>query len=187
MLRSVSYLGRYGGVQTVSSRAQGGLRTVVDVQSPPASTEAVRRSMAANRSRDTAPELALRRACFARGLRYRTSTRPVPELRRTADLVFVGPRVAVFLDGCFWHGCPDHFTKAKRNAGFWRDKVETNRARDEATTIALTSAGWAVLRFWEHVDPEAAAELVQAAVVERTLGGARTGNEGLSARRVPAV
>lgn len=76
--------------------------------------------------------------------------------------------IAVFLDGCFWHGCPEHHTPAKRNAGYWHDKVVANRARDQATTATLEAAGWKVLRFWEHADPVASAELVRAAVTERT-------------------
>ena len=87
--------------------------------------------MRSNKGRDTAPELALRRAVHARGLRYRVSARPLREIRRTADLVFTRARVAVFLDGCFWHGCPIHHTVAATNAGFWADKVETNRRREK--------------------------------------------------------
>ena len=125
--------------------------------------------MSANRARDTAPELALRRACFSLGLRYRTSARPIPELRRTADLLFIRPKVAAFLDGCFWHGCPQHHTKAKRNTDFWSEKVSANRARDLMTTKSLEEAGGLVLRFWEHEDPADAAKVVRAAVVARSL------------------
>src|SRR5690242_1595504 len=83
-----------------------------------ASSEGVRASMRANRGRDTAPELAVRRAVHRLGLRYRVSARPIASLRRTADLVFPRQRVAVFVDGCFWHGCPVHHTVAKTNAAF---------------------------------------------------------------------
>lgn len=115
-----------------------------------ASSEGVRRSMRANKGRDTSPELALRRAVHALGLRYRVSTRPVPTVRRTADIVFPRARIAVFLDGCFWHGCPDHHTVAKTNATYWADKVEQNRRRDHETDELLQQAGWKVIRVWEH-------------------------------------
>ncbi|WP_460302342.1 very short patch repair endonuclease [Actinocorallia aurea] len=116
--------------------------------------------MQSNKGRDTKPELALRRAVHAMGLRYRVSTRPIPTLRRTADLVFPRVKVAVFMDGCFWHGCPDHHTRSVTNAPYWSEKVETNRARDAETTRVLTEAGWTVLRFWEHEDPQEAATRV---------------------------
>lgn len=129
-----------------------------------AANPGVRKSMQANKSRDTKPELALRRAVHALGLRYRVSARPLPDLRRTADLVFTRARVAVFLDGCFWHGCPDHHTVSATNAAFWSEKVAKNRARDAETTRLLTGAGWTVLRIWEHEDPATAAARVAAAV-----------------------
>ncbi|WP_345390603.1 hypothetical protein [Nonomuraea salmonea] len=78
--------------------------------------------MKANRSRDTRPELALRRAVHALGLRYRVASRPLPELRRTADMVFTKAKVAIFMDGCFWHGCPEHHTSAVRNSDYWAQK-----------------------------------------------------------------
>ena len=86
------------------------------------------------------------------------------ELRRTADLVFPRAKVAVFLDGCFWHGCPIHHTVAKRNAAFWAEKVDGNRRRDLETTARLQDAGWEVVRFWEHEDLEEAAVHVEAVV-----------------------
>jgi len=125
-----------------------------------ASSPGVRRSMQANKGRDTGPERALRSAAHALGLRYRVSTRPIPRLRRTADMVFPRARVAVFLDGCFWHGCPDHHTKAATNSRFWADKVESNRQRDADTDKQLTDAGWLVVRVWEHEDPVAAAHRI---------------------------
>jgi DNA mismatch endonuclease, patch repair protein len=128
--------------------------------------------MRANRGRDTGPELAIRRAVHALGLRYRVSHRPVASLRRTADLVFTRARVAVFVDGCFWHGCPEHHTVAKTNAGFWASKVEGNRQRDVDTTNRLLDANWRVLRFWEHEDPVEAAQRI-ASVVR---GGVDTGS-----------
>ena len=100
------------------------------------------------------------------GLRYRVSVRPLAGLRRTADLVFTRARVAVFLDGCFWHGCPQHHTKAAANATFWAEKVAGNRARDRDTDARLAEAGWESVRIWEHEDPAVAAERV-ADVVRR--------------------
>lgn len=123
--------------------------------------------MRANRSRDTKPELALRRAVHARGLRYRVAARPMPELRRTADLVFTRQKVAVFMDGCFWHGCEEHHTRPAANGSYWAEKVRRNRERDQDTTSRLTEAGWVVLRFWEHEDPAAAALAVETAVRAR--------------------
>lgn len=123
--------------------------------------------MQANRSRDTQPELALRRAVHALGLRYRVAARPLAGVRRTADLVFRGPRVAVFLDGCFWHGCPEHHTTAARNGAYWAEKVSRNRARDADTDRRLVEEGWAVIRVWEHEDPVPAARRVQEVVAAR--------------------
>jgi len=122
-----------------------------------ASSEGVRKCMQANKGRDTKPELALRRAVHALGLRYRVSARPIPTIRRTADLVFTKVKVAVFLDGCFWHGCPEHHTKAATNAEFWAEKVQRTRERDAETDRILTEAGWTVIRVWEHEDPKRAA------------------------------
>ncbi|WSS10347.1 very short patch repair endonuclease [Microbispora sp. NBC_01189] len=125
-----------------------------------ASSEAVRRSMRSNKGRDTKPELALRRAVHALGLRYRVAIRPVKSVRRTADIVFTKAKVAVFLDGCFWHGCPLHHTVAVTNAGFWAQKVRRTRERDAETDQLLKEAGWRVLRVWEHEDPADAAKRV---------------------------
>ncbi|GIF43027.1 T/G mismatch-specific endonuclease [Actinoplanes xinjiangensis] len=122
--------------------------------------------MQANTGRDTKPELALRRAVHSRGLRYFVNRRPIKVVRRTADLVFPRIRLAVFLDGCFWHGCPTHHTVAKTNAGFWAEKVATNRRRDLETNIKLTEAGWTVLRIWEHEAVEQAADRIVESVAD---------------------
>lgn len=104
-------------------------------------------------SRDTTPELAVRRLLHAAGHRYRLNVR-VPNMpRRTIDIAFPRAKVAVFLDGCFWHGCPEHATHPKSNAEWWRQKLDRNMARDRETTEHLTAAGWTVLRFWEHEAP----------------------------------
>jgi DNA mismatch endonuclease, patch repair protein len=132
-----------------------------------ASNDSVRASMKANRSRDTKPEMQLRSATHALGLRYRVAFRPIPGFRRTADLVFTRSRVAVFVDGCFWHGCPEHHTKAASNAEYWSEKVRRNRERDVETTARLEQEGWSVLRFWEHEDLVAAAARVAEVVRAR--------------------
>lgn len=123
--------------------------------------------MQANRGRDTVPELRVRSAVHAFGLRYRVNARPLPGLRRTADLVFRPSRVAVFVDGCFWHGCPLHYTRPSANEGFWAEKVRRNIGRDLETTWALESEGWLVLRFWEHEDPADVAAAVREQVEAR--------------------
>jgi DNA mismatch endonuclease (patch repair protein) len=110
--------------------------------------------------RDTAPEVALRRALHRRGLRYRVGIRPVPELRGAADIVFTAARVAVYVDGCFWHMCPEHSTMPANNAAWWKAKLEGNRTRDRRTDEVLARHGWEVVRVWEHEEPEQAAERV---------------------------
>ncbi|WP_201406835.1 very short patch repair endonuclease [Mycobacterium intracellulare] len=123
--------------------------------------------MRSNKGRDTKPEIALRSAVHSLGLRYRVSTRPLKGLRRTADLVFPKARVAVFLDGCWWHGCPEHHTVAVTHAQFWSDKVAGNIARDRDTDERLTEAGWVSIRIWEHEDPREAALRVRDIVLAR--------------------
>ncbi|GAA2526578.1 MULTISPECIES: very short patch repair endonuclease [Streptomyces] len=121
--------------------------------------------MSRQNSRDTAPEVAVRKLLHAAGLRYRVNV-PVPGLsRRTIDIVFSKAKVAVFLDGCFWHGCPQHATQPKANAEWWRTKLDKNMARDMETTEHLTAAGWTVLRFWEHELPDHVANVVRNAVL----------------------
>ncbi|MFF4940870.1 very short patch repair endonuclease [Micromonospora chalcea] len=133
-----------------------------------ASSIGVRKSMQANTGRDTKPELALRRAVHALGLRYYVNRRPIKAVRRTADLLFPRLKLAVFLDGCFWHGCPQHHTIAKTNTAFWSQKVATNRRRDVDTNERLTAAGWTVIRIWEHeATPDAAARIAAAVTAMR--------------------
>lgn len=109
--------------------------------------------MRGNRSRDTKPELAVRRLLHAEGLRYRVNARPLPEVRRTADIVFRAKRIAVFIDGCYWHGCPAHYVPSKSNRDYWKGKIEANVARDAQTNVLLSDAGWTVLRYWAHDQP----------------------------------
>lgn len=127
-----------------------------------ASSEAIRKTMQGCRYRDTKPELALRSAVHRLGLRYRTTVRPLPSLARTADLVFFGPKLAVFMDGCFWHGCPEHSSVPLSHSSYWEAKLKRNRERDAETDEALRTEGWTVLRIWEHEDPLVAAEKVKA-------------------------
>ena len=120
--------------------------------------------MSRQASRDTLPELLLRRRLHARGLRYTVHRRPVAEVRRTADIVFSRVRVAVFVDGCFWHGCPQHATAPKTNAVWWSTKLARNVERDRETDALLADAGWSVVRVWEHEPPDDAATRVQAVI-----------------------
>jgi DNA mismatch endonuclease, patch repair protein len=132
--------------------------------------EATKRRMRRVGQVDTAAELAIRRILFARGLRYRKGHRPVPGVRTKADLAFRGPRVAVYIDGCFWHGCPDHATWPKTNEVFWRQKIEANMARDRRIDASLEEEGWVVVRVWEHESPESAAERIERVVRGRVRG-----------------
>lgn len=131
--------------------------------SPPASA-GVRRRMQQQRERDTGLERRIRTLLHAHGLRFRLHRRLLPNSRREVDIVFASARVAVFVDGCFWHGCPDHATWPKNNAEFWRDKIEANRHRDAETSDRLRELGWTVIRVWEHELPEEAAERIRSAV-----------------------
>jgi DNA mismatch endonuclease (patch repair protein) len=124
--------------------------------------------MRGNRSRDTRPELAVRSAVHRRGLRYRVAARPIPDLRRTADLVFPSARVAVFIDGCYWHGCPEHYVASLSNQEYWREKISGNRTRDTDTDAQLLSHGWLPLRIWAHENPDKAAEIIAKVVRERS-------------------
>src|SRR4051812_33534337 len=120
--------------------------------------------MRGNRSRDTKPEISIRKLIHAAGLRYRINIRPVPEINRTADIVFTRTKIAVFIDGCFWHGCPEHYVPSKTNANYWNAKISGNKIRDVETSAALRDAGWAVIRFWSHEHPEAVAQQIIDAV-----------------------
>lgn len=117
---------------------------------PAPSSPVVSRRMSAQRRRDTEPEKRLRRALHGHGERYRLDY-PVPGLRRcTIDVAFPRRRVAVFVDGCFWHRCPEHGTAPKANSAWWESKLDANRERDRRVGDALASAGWTAIRVWEH-------------------------------------
>jgi DNA mismatch endonuclease (patch repair protein) len=132
--------------------------------SPRASNAAARARMRANRSTDTTPERVLRSALHRLGLRFRKHSRPLPGLRCTADIVFPRERVAVFMDGCFWHGCECKQSAPRANAEYWSERIAYNQARDRRNDSALTTAGWTVLRVWEHDDPQEAASAIAAVI-----------------------
>lgn len=126
--------------------------------------------MIQQRRRDTRPELAIRRLVHARGLRYRVDA-SLPGMRRRADLLFSSARVAVFVDGCFWHACPEHGTQPKSNAAWWAEKIQNNIHRDRDTDQRLAADGWTVIRVWEHEAPETAADQIAAAVARNSVSG----------------
>ena len=121
--------------------------------------------MSRQRTRDTAAEWSLRRLLHARGLRYRVDA-VLPGLpRRRADILFPRQKLAVFVDGCFWHGCPDHGRRRHRvNDWYWPAKIERNMRRDRDTDARLAEAGWSVVRIWEHEAPDVAVARVRAAL-----------------------
>ena len=132
-------------------------------KSPPASSPQIRRRMERTRRRDTGPEMEIRRRLHAIGLRYRVDVHPIPNLRTRADIVFRSKRVAVFVDGCFWHGCTRHGTWPKSNRDWWRQKIRANVDRDRRAERQLLEAGWQVVRIWEHDSPEAAVDRILSA------------------------
>ncbi|MFJ8508114.1 very short patch repair endonuclease [Streptomyces avermitilis] len=142
------------------------------------SSPGVSARMSKQLSKNTGVELAVRRLLHAAGMRYRVEY-PVPGMpRRRIDVAFPGAKVAVLIDGCFWHGCPQHATQPKANADWWRTKLDRNMARDRETTEQLLAAGWTVLRFWEHEAPEAVAARVAEAVRRRRTADERRQSKG---------
>lgn len=135
-----------------------------------------RHRMARVRQLDTDAELALRQEMYRIGLRYRVGYQVLKNPRRIADVAFPGRKIAVFVDGCFWHGCPEHATWPKRNAEFWRQKIEANRQRDTDTNAKLEAIGWTVLRFWSHESPIKAAELIARVVADTAPCAATSGS-----------
>lgn len=141
------------------ARSRLGIMSSPDV-SPPApaslaSSAGRRRNMQAIRRRDTKPELVLRSALHRAGYRYRCDLRiDLPEARVRPDIVFTRKRVAVFVDGCFWHSCPEHGSRPSVNQSYWSPKLARNAERDERNTRMLTEAGWVVIRIWEHENVE---------------------------------
>ena len=129
------------------------------------SPDALRRMQRAKR-RDTGCELAIRSAVHRMGLLFRVDWK-LPDIRRRADLAFVSAKVAVFVDGCFWHVCPIHATWPRANAHWWKQKLEGNRVRDRDTDSCLKAQGWMVLRFWEHEESSKAATKIARVVLRR--------------------
>jgi len=123
--------------------------------------------MKSARREDTKPERQLRSHLHRLGFRFRIHQKVLEGVRRKADVVFRSVRVVVLVDGCFWHGCPQHGTWPRENAAFWRDKIETNQRRDADTDRRLAEAGWLVIRVWEHEEPSAAAALIAEVVRSR--------------------
>jgi DNA mismatch endonuclease (patch repair protein) len=169
---------------TSSAALGAGSVTPYPVPSSPAATTKMR----ANRSCDTTPELRLRSAIHRRGLRFRKNYAVLAgAVRVRPDIVFTAARVAVFLDGCFWHRCEAHRTIPVSNAPYWGPKLERTGARDRVVDEALTRSGWIVVRVWEHDDPEDAALRVEAQVRRQrstSVGKKVTGRERPSAGAV---
>jgi DNA mismatch endonuclease (patch repair protein) len=153
---------RFAGGRPTSSLRQPREQSLVASY---ASNPGVRSRMQLQRTRDTKPELAVRRILHAMGLRYRVDRAPIRGLRRRADIVFGPSRVAVFIDGCFWHGCPEHGNpRPATNSWYWPEKILRNQARDADTDLRLLQHGWAVIRAWEHEPARDTAARVAAAV-----------------------
>lgn len=150
----------------LKTKAQTKKRTKI----PEPASLSVQRRMQATRRRDTRCEIELRSAIHRLGLRYRVDWQ-VPGTRRRADVAFPSLKIAVLVDGCFWHACPIHATWPKSNAVWWRRKILANERRDRDTDARLEREGWKVLRFWEHEDPGKAANKVLAVV--KTVRGRR--------------
>lgn len=146
---------------------------------PEASSPAVRRVMQANRSSETRPEVALRSELHRRGLRFRKHSQAVPGLRCRPDIIFSKAKVAVFVDGCFWHQCPHHGTDPRTNSGYWAAKLDRNVVRDRRNDATLEAAGWRVVRIWEHESPASAADRVEAALAHQHRVHGRTRQERL--------
>lgn len=127
--------------------------------------------MARTVGKDNPRERALRSALHHRGLRFRVHYAALPGTRRTIDIAFTRLRLAVFCDGCFWHGCPIHATTPKTNREWWLNKIATNRARDLDTDARLANNGWAVLRIWEHVPIDDAVVLTLASLQQISVCG----------------
>jgi DNA mismatch endonuclease, patch repair protein len=133
-------------------------------QIPTPRSEAVRARFQRQRVRDTAPELALRRELYRRGLRYRVDVPLLGARRGRADILFTSARVVVMVDGCFWHRCPDHGLAPRENGDWWREKLDRNVERDRRTDAELAQLGWKVVRVWEHEPPHVAADFIAALV-----------------------
>lgn len=142
--------------------------------------------MRGNARGETNPEILVRSALHRRGLRFRKNARPVPGVRCRADVVFPRERVAVFLDGCYRHSCPDHGRRPETNSSYWSAKLARNVQRDRENDRVLEMAGWTVLRVWEHEDAAAAAQRIAATIDSRRRAVERHPKHAISPRPVEA-
>lgn len=117
--------------------------------------------MQSNKSRDTRPEILVRKLLHAAGLRYRIHTPAAPDMTQKLDIVFRPARVAVEVHGCFWHGCPAHLRLPKAHRPYWAAKIKRNQTRDRETAAQLAAAGWQLVVVWEHEDPVLAASRIE--------------------------
>ncbi len=138
-------------------------------RTPPPSSEAARQRMRATRQHGTKPEVALRGALNQLGIVYHVDQSPVSGLKSRPDLIFEDTRIAVYVDGCFWHSCPIHGTLPKSNRQWWQAKLEANRQRDAKANDVLASAGWYVVRVWEHADPITVAKELADLIAQRQI------------------
>ena len=145
------------------------------VAGPSPKSDRVSKQMREQRTRDTDPEVRLRRELHSRGLRYQLQRRVPERPRQRIDICFPTERVAVFVDGCFWHGCPQHYVASKTNPDYWAPKIAANAERDVRSTALLVDAGWTVLRFWTHTP---AAEIAAAVVEAVRATGPAAGEPG---------
>ena len=139
--------------------------------SPKPLTGAIARRMRAVKQKNTAPELELRTALHRLGLRYRVNASTLPHSRFRADIVFRRGKVAIFVNGCFWHGCATHRTIPRNNFSWWAQKLENTRIRDRRIDSDLKLAGWFPIRVWEHDDFYRAAHAIRAVVIHRRFHG----------------
>lgn len=158
-------------------KARVSKRRCVEMPPPSASSELARKRMQSTPQRDTPAELRIRKLLHAMGLRYLVDAKPLKDSPRRADVVFRRARVAVFVDGCFWHGCPKHGTWPKANEQFWRAKILANIERDADTNDRLRNRGWLVIRVWEHEDPSNAAKRIAQRVRSRLARAKRPGGD----------
>lgn len=128
--------------------------------------------------RDTRAELLIRRRLHALGFRFRVDRKPEPSMRTRGDLIFTRQRVVVFVDGCFWHACPQHRSVPRTNSAWWKEKLAANVMRDERATQQLQACGWTVVRIWEHENTEAAVDQIIEAVGSSHLRKSRASNGG---------
>lgn len=155
---------------------------------PPASSHTARRTMQANRRVNTGPERRVRSVLHHMGLRFRKDMRLDLEGGRVRpDIVFTRAKIAVFVDGCYWHSCPQHGARPKANAEFWSAKLARNVARDRRADDVLDAAGWTVLRVWEHEEPSQAACRIHLALAgDEGAPGARDRSGGAAPHGTPA-